>query len=442
MPRKIIVAGGGHGGIGAAALLAKNGFDVTVFEKNARDAMGYDWTDIFDKKGFSAIGMSVPPRSMYNLKNNMTFIPPDLTHKLTQRTPEDQLELQMERRDIYALLTDYAEKCGVKFEFETEVEKPVILGSRVAGVQTDKGTFYADLVIDACGIDSPVRSNLPESFGITRGPKKYEQFYVYRGFYERTAPIPADNFRVHLLHGGVLGISWVAIEPEHTDILIGRFEPFGTDEVEKELALLRSEQPALGEKLLRGGQFVKIPVRQPLPLLVADGYAAIGDSAFMTVPLIGSGIANSLKAAKILAQVVTGDRTGFTAKGLYEYQKKFFRALGNGLAPIACIKLVLTEVTTDDVDYLFREGTLNAEDITMGADSNSLWKFLGGMYPSALAVKAKTLAKNPPLLKKMAGMVARIGKVLAVLPAMPQVWNPAAVKAWTKAYDKCFEVKE
>ena len=57
---KIIVAGGGHGGIGAAALLAENGHDVTVYEKNAREDMGYDWTDIFDKKGLFAVGLGMP----------------------------------------------------------------------------------------------------------------------------------------------------------------------------------------------------------------------------------------------------------------------------------------------------------------------------------------------------------------------------------------------
>ena len=36
MSKKIIVAGAGHGGIAAGALLAKNGFDVTVYEKQKR----------------------------------------------------------------------------------------------------------------------------------------------------------------------------------------------------------------------------------------------------------------------------------------------------------------------------------------------------------------------------------------------------------------------
>ena len=43
MSRKIIIAGAGHGGLIAGALLAEKGYDVTVYERNIRDDLGYDW---------------------------------------------------------------------------------------------------------------------------------------------------------------------------------------------------------------------------------------------------------------------------------------------------------------------------------------------------------------------------------------------------------------
>ena len=42
MGKKIIVAGLGHGGIAAAAQLAKAGFDVTVYEQKKEGTLGYD----------------------------------------------------------------------------------------------------------------------------------------------------------------------------------------------------------------------------------------------------------------------------------------------------------------------------------------------------------------------------------------------------------------
>ena len=45
---KILVAGAGHGGLAAAGLLAKQGADVTIFERGTEEGLGYDWTDIFN----------------------------------------------------------------------------------------------------------------------------------------------------------------------------------------------------------------------------------------------------------------------------------------------------------------------------------------------------------------------------------------------------------
>lgn len=442
MAKKIIVAGAGHGGITCGALLAKNGYDVTVYERNTEDNMGHDWTDIFDPKAFKAVGMDMPAREMYHFKNNMTFFGPGMTTRLVQDVPEDQLEIQMERRDIYACLIGYAKECGVKFEFGCNVEGPVMLGNRVVGITTDKGTEYADLVIDACGINSPVRTKLPEYLGIQKQAQHLERFYVYRAFYEKDMSVKVDDkYRVLMFYQGKLGISWVADDGEYTDVLIGRFEEIDMDEVESVVESLRERFPDLGEKRLRGGQFVQIPVRQPLGVLVADGYAAIGDSAFMTVPIIGSGIANSMKASAILADAVMSDKTeSYSAKTLWKYQKEFYSEFGNGLAPLALIKLLLTRLKPEELDYIFATGILNADDMTITADSTSLFAMVKGMLtPESLKDKIKGLAGNPVILKKVLRMVKDIAAVTAVTTAMPPVYDVKAVNKWVKAYNACFK---
>ncbi len=440
MGKKIIVAGGGHGGIAAAAQLAKNGYDVTVYEKHKREDMGYDWTDIFDRKGLFVAGMDMPEEDKYNLKNDMTFFSPSMNTALRQHVPEDQLEIQMERKDIYNHIISYAESCGVKFEYETEVLYPVMLGNRVAGIKTDKETIYADLVIDAAGMNSPVRQNLPAHLGIQNNVKEYEQFYVYRGFFNKTAECEEDKFKVMLLHQNHLGIYWVAAEEEHTDVLIGRFTPIDMDDVEDALEYLREKNPHLGTELLRGGYFVNIPVRQPLGIMVADGYAAIGDSAFMTVPVIGSGIANCLKASRMLADTIIDDPTdSFSAESLWKYQKKYYKQLGSGLAPLACVKLMLTRLYGDELDYIFDNGILNADDMTIGADDTNLASMLGGMSLDDIKIKLKGLSKNPAVMKKVLRMGKELSAAVAVTTAMPKIYNGKAVRAWVKKYNNCFK---
>lgn len=441
MGKKIIIAGGGHGGIAAGALLAEKGFDVTVYEKNKREDMGYDWTDIFDRKGLFAAGMEMPSEDKYLLKNDMTFINPSMTMRIKQHVPVEELEIQMERKEIYNHIIAHAEKCGVKFKFETPVEAPVMLGSRVAGIKIADGVDYADLVIDAAGINSPVRKQLPVSLGVQHEVQEYEQFYVYRGFFNKPCECEGDKFRVYLFFKGRKMICWVADDGEYTDVLIGSFVPIEMDEVNTILGELREYNPDLGTELIRGGSFVNIPVRQPLGVLVADGYAAIGDSAFMTVPIIGSGIANCLKAARVLADTVIADTEElYNGETLWKYQRGFYKILGNGLAPLASVKLMLTRLNGEELDYIFENEILNADDMTIGADSNSLVSIVGDMLePEALKKKVRGSVKNPAVLRKILKMISDIAKVTAATTSMPLKYDRKIVLRWVKGYNACFK---
>lgn len=442
MKKRIIVAGAGHGGLAAAALIAQKGFDVTVFEKKKETELGYDWTDIFAPGALDIAGIPMPEKDKFTYKDNMTFYSPNCKRGLVQNVPVDQLEIKMERSDIYSLLVEHAKKCGVSFKFECEVNSPLVLGNRVVGIKTSDGDFYADLVIDAAGIDSPVRKNLPASLNIEKDEGEFSRFYVYRAFYNKACEEPAkDVYKVYMLPQGKLGIGWVASEEDFTDVLIGRFSPLSEEDKNESLLSMQKENPRLGTKVVRGGQNVSIPVRQPLSVLVADGYAAIGDSAFMTVPIIGSGIANSFKAARILADVVTEDKDGsFSAATLWKYQREFFKKLGSGLAGLACVKLLLTKLKPEELDYMFETGVLTADDLTIGADSTSLLKMLNGITVGDIANKVKNVVKDKELLKKILSAGERIAKVTAVVSAMPRSYTRGAVEAWSRKYRDCFKI--
>ena len=439
---KIIVAGGGHGGIAAASILAKRGYDVTVYEKNAEKDMGYDWTDIFAPSALDAAGFPMPDKSKYSYKENMTFYGPGFHTALRQNIPEDKLEIKMERADIYAHIIGCAKENGVKFVFECPVLGPVTLGNRVVGIKTEKGDFYADLVIDACGIDSPVKRGLPSSCGINPETGKNNQFYVYRAFYDRaTDDEVEDKYKVCLFAEGKLGIGWIATEEDVTDLLVGRFEPFDLAEAERTAEYYRQSNPSLGKKLKRGGQFVKIPVRQPLSKLVCDGYAAIGDSAYMTVPIIGSGIANSFKAAKMLADTVSKDYDGaFSSDSLWEYQVKYYSALGSGFASLACVKEALTVFTPDELDYLIDNGVINAGDMSIDADTTDLISIFSGNKPDDIKKKVRGVVKDKALLKKMLGVGKKMAAVISVTAAMPKRYYKPDVDRWVKNYEKAINM--
>ena len=439
MSKNIIVAGGGHGGIAVASILSRNGFDVTVYEKNSRENMGYDWTDIFDPKALEKAGIPMPDEKLFEYKENMTFYSPNEKTPIRQQVPENELEIKMERKDIYNLLIDSAEKNGVKFIYNCKIENAIIRDNRVVGINTSMGEIYGDLIIDACGCESPVRSSLPEEFGVEKRPNKNEKFYVFRAFYNKATEKPVeDKYKVCLLPEGKLGIGWVATEDKYTDLLIGRFEPFDLAEVERTAEYFRNRNESLGTEVVRGGKFVEIPVRQSISVMVANGYAAIGDSAFMTVPIIGSGIANSLRAAPILAKTIMEDRTeNFTAETLWNYQYKFYKKLGAGLAPLAAVKLLLTRITPQQLDYIFEKGILTWREMTITADSTSITDFI---HPALdMPKRAVAIVKEVDLLKKMLKVGADIGKIMAHCAAIPKKYNKTKVKQWSAKYENIFK---
>ncbi|MBR1811988.1 MAG: NAD(P)-binding protein [Clostridia bacterium] len=441
--KKIIVAGGGHGGIAAASLLASRGYDVTVCEKNSAGKLGYDWTDIFDPKSLAEIEMPMPAADKYEYKEHMTFYAPGFHTALRQDIPQKKLEIKMERSDIYAHIISNAEKNGAKFIYDCEVLAPITAGDRVVGIKTSRGDVYGDLVIDACGIDSPVKRGLPKMCGVNPEVGKNNQFYVYRAFYNKASDEEVkDKYKVCLFAEGKLGIGWVATEAAHTDLLIGRFAPFDLDEANRTANYYRSGNPSLGTDLVRGGQFVKIPVRQPLSKLVCHGYAAIGDCAYMTVPIIGSGIANSFRAARLLADTVTADTDGaYSAETLWDYQVKYYKRLGSGFAVLACVKEALTLFTPDELDYLFDNGVITAKDMSIDADTTNIFDIMSGNTFDSYKTKVVKVVKDPKLLKKILKVGRKISGVMAATAVMPRQYSKTSVDGWVARYERAISAE-
>ncbi|MBQ1544698.1 MAG: FAD-dependent monooxygenase [Clostridia bacterium] len=446
MGKKIIVAGAGHGGLTAAALLAKAGYDVTIYERHAADNMGYDWTDIFDPKALDVVGCPRPEEVglPWEWKIDMTFFGPHTTQdkKIRQRVPDDpqEMEIKMERSDIYKLLIDFATGSGAKMEYGVNIKGPIMDKDRVIGISTDKGDFFADLVIDAAGAESVIRTKLPDRLGIQKHPTWGEKFYVYRAFYDLPVD-PAtvdDKYKVMLYPDpDSIGIGWIATEETFSDLLIGHMDPLTMPEVEEIAERYRKTNPQLGTVKQRGGQMVLIPVRQPLSIMVADGYAAIGDSAFMTVPIIGSGIGNAIKNSKILAETIMADTAGtYSAETLWDYQYRYFQTMGKNIAPLALVKLLLTRISQDQLDFAFNEGILTWHELTITANHTSLWKFLH--FDPNLPKRGLALLKDKDLLGKGAGVVADVAACLVIEQFLPKKYSRAKVKAWAKAYDTVF----
>lgn len=436
MKKKIIVAGAGHGGLVCAAILAEKGFDVTVYEKNRLKDMGYDWNDTFMINCFDEAGIPRPDPKYYQLSTPLTYTNPSGTVRLRMNKTISSENISIDRKFLISYLIKYAKSKGVKFRFNTQIICPVTDKDRVLGFVIRKHNrlipVTADLVIDSAGINSPVRSLLPSRFGILNDFSDEQIFTCYRACYERKSPVSSeDRYTVHFFHMKKPGISWIINEENYSDILIGRF---GTDlsnsDIKNAVRNLQKHTYGMSEKIVKGGQVTKIPLRRTIPLLVADGYAAIGDCAGMTIPLIGSGIANSIRAGKYLADTVILDSNmRFTAETLWRYQYEYFKNIGNPLVAVDKIRSLCTMLDADDVDYLLEKEILSEKDFDISADKNS---DINAFYVLQKIVKA---IPKLPMLANATKTLAKIGMMKKVLDEMPKKYDATIVSQWCARYE-------
>ena len=441
---KILVAGAGHGGLAAAGILAKNGHDVTVFERAPEKDLGHDWTDIFNMRCFGAAGVPMPEEGTYHRVPDFTFHNPACTTDVTAVIPAHLTEMGMERRDLLRHLIGFARESGVAFEFETSVEAPLVEGNRVTGLtvkdEAGRRALSAGLVIDAAGMDSPVRRQLPSSWGLTKDFRRDQYFTVFRAFYNRTDAAPLNSpkghrgcgdspFNVYFYPMNRTAIAWVAREEGYVDLLCGSFGDTTRAYAEEIRQHLLARHPEFGGEVLRGGQIAKIPVRRPVSLMVASGYAAIGDSAGMTVPIIGSGISNSIRAGRMLADTVTAARD-CTAAALWPYQAQYMREIGAVHACLDPLKAMMLSTGPETIDFIFEKKILDAADMAKARTGQEVTFTLPQM-----ALRGLRGAGHLPTMLKMAGKLSASQKLKRHVLRIPSSYSEDAVRAWAETYD-------
>ncbi len=437
---KIIVAGAGCGGIVAAIKLAQGGHDVTIIEAKQREAMGHAQTDAFEYDTFEYIGIPASP-DFNRGKNVITFVPGDRT--ITPLTiPElDNYSYLVDRRELVEYMLSYAEEVGVKLVFNEAAEGVLLSGNRIIGIKTDKNNIYSDLVIDSCGVFSPLRESLPDFAGIKREIKNYDVLYTYRGYFNRLpeAEEPETTYNIFLNDNGNVGFNWLITEPERVDALICRFQKPTDDDVLKALRELHEENNHMGTELVYGGAYAAIPVCQPLAKLVCDGYAIVGDSAFMTLALKGSGITYSMKAGFMLADAVMNDEQGFyTAETLWEYEKAFFKEIGFSACRIALMKNMLPYMTSEQINDLFSKEIITTDELSTLFEEK-LDAFMNAKGLQTIKEKIRLVKDNALLKDAFSSLAVWMGKFAVIEASFPNKYDYRNALKWCTKYNDFFD---
>ena len=433
MVDKIVVAGAGQGGIQAAFALAKAGYDVTVYEKSDREHLCHDQIDVCERKLFTDLDIPVPEGS--KVSTPCYFVGPFTDKSLLLDINEEERDWSLERRTFARERVAACEEVGVKFEFGKTAEKLITDLNGIKGVVIDGEEVLASLVIDACGCNSPLRESLGGKFGITAKIKSDEVFNIYHSYYEpKEGVVYDDQYKFYLKYLGKPGICWCGMEIDGSiSTLIGNIGDLTEESYEESFAQLKRDNPIISDKLLRGGFATSIPVRYPAPIMVANGYASVGDSAFMTIPLLGNGISNAIRGGQMLAEAII-ESDSVAVGDLWKYQVRYFNELGALCCFVDYIKRGLLATDNDELKYLFECGIVTNEDIA-GIFSGKL----NLISPKDLAGRIADAYRTRGFFGTMASAAVKGFKAMVVAFQIPKEYDASKIFAWKYKLDNLYK---
>ena len=433
---KIIIAGAGVGGLHAARLLAEGGADVTVLEQaKSVGQMRYLWHDDVCADALKQAGLPLPEGSFP--KKDWTFIAPN---GAARGMHEDNPDMSVMRNKLNEEMVNAAVKAGAKVMFGMNVACPVTYDGAVAGVIAGGREFTADLVIDSLGANSPLKDFLPSAIKVT-AHAPYEVFHVYRAFYKKNADAPPAEYtnKVYMKHLGEAGISWAIQDENMVDVLIGRIGALPDGTLQNALKHIKSENPTIGSEIVAGGGRYIIPVRYPAPRMVADGYALIGDSAYMTIPMLGSGIASSLAAAKMLSDCVlnalragASDKKAASIQNLWNYEVSFFRAYADHCG-VDIIKRGVLWLKDKTLSFILTSKVLDNAQICDLAKGRLLRPSIKDLIRMAGAAGIRAVSLLP-----VAMLIARARLTAKFAAKIPEKYDELKVNKWVEKLERRF----
>lgn len=429
--KKIIVAGAGHGGVTAALNLAKAGYKVTVYEKKPKNQLGYDWVDCMRKDTFEETGFPRPDESVFTDMADQAYYNPKKSVKVVVEKDYGGRLGYIERKLLINHIIDFAQENGVKFFFGAEVVCALYDETRVTGIKIKKNgrekDVFADMVIDAAGLNSPVRSTLPECFGVRRHAHRDEIFCTWRGSFRKTAEFKTEpKNTIYFYHCGKSGMDWVIDEGETVDILIGGFGELTEKQINDALEDFRADY-SIENTPVRGGYGDSIPLGRVLSVMVCNSYAAVGNSAFMTEPLSGSGIDMSMHAGKILADTIIEAKDNFSTEKLWKYNYTAFKNHGEHQYNNIIVKSFLAFLTAEDIDFFFEKKILTAREIGGGGNTK---------YTLPDLVQKVSILGKPKLILPLTGILKKAMLLEKLKRDIPEAYNKTAVTKWKNEYSK------
>lgn len=367
----VIIVGAGTGGSLAAKTAAKLGLKVCLIDSRPADRIGDKICgEAIEERDLLELGIMRPQGDeCANCFEALNFYAPDQKYRVSIKDKGYIVNrLQFGQR-----LLKEAINAGVELLDQWYVTQPLI-GNRgfITGIiarhtENQAATEQtAKIVIDASGIHSTLRKDLPSLYGRSY-PLAEEQLVCYREIL-RVSRLDYSPNQMHLFFSNTNtpgGYGWifpkedgivnigVAISGDHCHNLKENYK-------RNILPLIKDASIPIHQ----GGGIVS--VRYPLWSLVDNGLMYVGDAAFQANPIHGGGIGPSMRAGIYAAEeaakaMEAGD---YSIDQLWGYNQRFAKETGTISMALAVMRLLLYRLSDNDLNAIFKYRLFTWEDFT------------------------------------------------------------------------------
>ncbi len=359
----IVVVGAGPAGLYFSWKMAEKGFSVLIVEKRREIGHNIDGFH-FDSEKFKEFEIPKPVKDseeFVTIKDVSISLSPYGNYPKIVSYPYHVLRLPF----YLKRLAGYAEKAGVKFQFDTQYTGPKLKNDKLIGIYAETSDerqleFFGKLIVDASGISGAVRVSLPDDYGVeTFSVGTDELFYVILYYIKWLGEDSISD------EGWTFFKTWIAPSPEG-DAILGIGQPLSYENGERVMKKFL-EIITIPEYEVVKEERGSTPYRRPPYSLVADNFLCIGDSGCLTKPFSGEGITSGYTEAKIALEVVEKalKADDLSKSALWDINVRYFRDQGAKFAGMLAQIPAAANVTMKENEYLFEKDVIfSAEDFS------------------------------------------------------------------------------
>ncbi len=399
----VIVAGGGMAGLITASAIgyySKKGAKVLVIDRNPPEEAGKKTNN-----GWTC-GDATSLNSLRFLENNIgiKYESPELEHPVKGvlvYSPDHKTKVRFEgegyilnRKLLPQRQVRDAKSFGVEFWFNTSAERLTAENGYITGVtgRKEDGTAFrvtSKMVVDATGSSSVLRKFLPIESKIEKDLDMDDIEATGRYILDFDQGIPDETYftpdycLIHLdQYIAPAGYAWVFPKGK-TRVNIGLgVSKSGLARRNKKFKLNDNLQ-SLIDKYVKDNTAIKnprqsagpafdgnskgnwqVPVRRHNDCMVANGFAVVGDAAWLPRPLDAGGIGPSMYASVILGKVVVRalEANDLSEQGLWGYNVEYMTTHGYQMASFEVLRRYLQTLTNEQINYGMKH-FLSEEDV-------------------------------------------------------------------------------